>query len=369
MSRRHLSVLVGVVLVAASCGGDGSADVTTTAPASSTTSAIVSTTAALSTTSGTPTTSTPSVTTTAPTSSTSSTTTSTTSTTTVAPRTGVVVSIPVGSDGVEYRGSGNEQEITGPSLLAIDPGDGIHMFDPVGARILSFHSGTETSSIDLAALDIASVTAMAANPDHLVLVEIFFQPERNRVHRVRYDGALIQTIELPPGLRLEDGLSGVRSGPAEEIILEFAGGTFFAVWNQGSGTFVDAPAITGGDSLIVPFPPDLEIGGRLITADLTNSLGGLRYLGTANDGNHLLVREDVVALEPALIVVTTVEWYSADGSFVGSARVPSLQEHYISTPPAAAMFLDGQAVALVALQDEVRVVVLQRQADRILQPG
>ncbi|MCP3972865.1 MAG: hypothetical protein GY720_00060 [bacterium] len=277
--------------------------------------------------------------------------------------------IPVGPEGVEYRGSGDEQEITGPSLLAIDPENAIHIFDPVGNRILSFRHGSEAAQIDLAALDILSVTAMAANADHLVLVEIFFRPERNRVHRVRYDGTLIQTIELPPGLRLEDGLSGVRAGPQEDIILEFAGGAFFAVWDPDSRMFADAPAIVGGTSLIVPFPPDLEIGGRLITADLTNSLGGLRYLGAAADGNHLVVREDVLTLDPAVLVVTTIEWYSEDGAFVGSARIPSLQDHYISTPPATAMFLDGRAVALMALQDEVRVIVLQRQADRILQPG
>lgn len=341
-------------LVVSSCSGEVSDPTSTSAQGPATTA-----TAAATTTSSAP------ATTAAPAAST----TASPSTTTIAgatpPGEGVLYSIPVGPDGVEYRGSGDEQEITGPSLLAIDPANRVHIFDPVGGRVLSLHEGGETS-IDLRALDILSVTAMAANADHMVLVEIFFQPERNRVHRVGFDGSLIETIELPPGLRLEDGLSGVRSGQGEEILLEFAGGASFAVWDPGIGAFADLPAIASGPSLIVPFPPDLEIGGRLITADLTNGFGGLRYLGAATNGEHLVVREDVTSLDPVVTVVTTIEWYSADDGFVGSARVPPLEDQHISTPPPVAMFSDGQVAALVAFSDEVQVVVLSRQPDRIL---
>lgn len=367
-------VVVAWLLIVAACGGsvdsvDSSSTVqaaTTAVPGTTLTSSTAPTTATTQPGTTQPSTTLPTTTqpsTTVPTTTLPSTTLPTTTQTPLPPGDGeAVVTIPVGGDGVEYRGGGDEQEITGPSLLAIDPAGGIHIVDPVGLRVLSYLEGDE-ASIDLEPIDVLSVTAMAATTDHLILVEIFFQPERNRIHRLEYDGNLRETIELPVGFRLEDGLSGVRSGPGDQIVLEFEGGSRFGIWD--GATFAHAVSLTEGGVTMTPVPPDLLIGAWRANADLTMGLGGLRYLGTATDGSHLIVREDVTATDPLILVDTSIEWYSSAGVLVASALVPPLGEQFISTPPGIAMFSDGRGAVLVASEDQVRVVVLKPRAGRI----
>ncbi|MDJ0925955.1 MAG: hypothetical protein QNJ77_15495 [Acidimicrobiia bacterium] len=272
--------------------------------------------------------------------------------------------MPIGPGGIEYSGSGDEQEITGPSLLAADPNGGLHFYDPVGRRILTL-DGREWTEIDMAALDIASVTALAANSQHLIAIEIFFQPVRNRIHRIGFEGDIVETIEIPEGFRLEDGLSGVRSDIAGRIIVEFAGGEFYAVWNGPDLGFEMVNQLDVDGYTITPQVPDLLIGDVLLAAELTAGLGGLRYLTTTSDGFHIVERQDVLSLDPEFLVVSTVEWYASDGALLGAARIPPLQDQYISTPPPVAILPDGRAVALVALEDEVRLDVLPRQSERI----
>ena len=364
MKVRTWPALVAGLLVVASCGGS-TEPATSGAPGNATTSSAPPTTVATTTTTSLE----PGTTTTAPTTpSTTSTTTSATTTTTEPPGGGTtepIITIPVGTDGIEYRGSGDEQEIQGPSLLAIDPGGTVHIVDPVGLRVLSFAADSQ-STIDIGQLDILSVTAIAADANELLIVEVFFAPERHRVHRVGYDGSITETIDLPVGFRLEDGLSGVRGGSDGQIILEYGGSESFGVWSPTEQSFERVAALTGGPVTVTPRPPDLEIDGSVITADLTLSLGGTRYLGTAADGTHVIVREDVLATNPAFDVLTTVEWYLPDGALLGSARVPSLAEQFISQVPGIAMYPDGRVVALVAFADEVQVLELARRPDRIV---
>ncbi len=79
----------------------------------------------------------------------------------------------------------------------------------------------------------------------------------------------------------------------------------------------------------------------------------------------MIERIDVLATDPVFVVLTTIEWYSPDGTLVGSARVPALTEQYISTPPGVAMLPDGRVALLMALEDEVRVDVLEPRPGRI----
>lgn len=343
------------------CSGDSATSTSTTTggPTTTPTTVIASTTTAAAPTTTMPMTTMPTTTTTA------STTPTTAPATTVPPALGEpLVSLPVGADGIEYRGSGDEIETTGPSLFAVDPANGIHIVDPVGLRILSFTDGSQ-SSISLQPLDILGVTAIGAAQDHLLIVEVVFAPARQRVHRVGYDGTVRETIDLPPGFQLADGLSGVRAGPGGEIILEIRGGAGYGVWNDALGSFESFERLSIGGVGILADPPDLEIDGVPITADLIGTLGGLTYLGTAADGTHLVVREDVVSETPIFEVLSTVEWYSPDGELLGSARIPSLEEQFISTPPDVAMTADGRALALVARQDVVEVIELPRRPGRI----
>ncbi|MCB2224703.1 MAG: hypothetical protein KQH83_11100 [Actinobacteria bacterium] len=294
------------------------------------------------------------------------TTTAAPTTTTTLPDDGALVSLAVGGD-VEYAPSGEDLPPVGPSLLAADAGGGIHLYDPVGNRILSFTGdGYRTrSEIDLEAADILAVTAFTAASDHLLVVEVFFAPLRQRVHRVEYDGTVRETIDLPAGYGLEDGLSDVLAGDGDEIVIEYGGGAYYGAWVPESGSFLTGPALTFGGTTIVTRPPDLDIGPGTATADLAGSLGGMRYLGMTADGTVAVIREEVRVTSSVFDVLTTVEWYSPTGGFLGSARVPGLRSQAIGAPPGVAVLPDGRAVALVALPDVVQVVELPRVSVRI----
>ena len=285
--------------------------------------------------------------------------------TTSAPVLEVLPVIPVGEGGIQYRGSGNEQEITGPTLLAVDPAGGVHIHDPEGGRIWSF-TGSDPVVIDLFAIDILAIQAMAAAPDHLVVVEIFFGPVRHRVHRLSYDGVILETVELPDGLRLEDGLSGVFTDPESAIVVEFGGGAAFAKWNERRQEFVAGPDLQLASTEYRIVPGGAELFAAFVDAELTG-LGGLRYLGSSTDGSvSVLVRDAVIEVDPAFVVLTTVEWYDEAGRFLGSARVPSVDAQHTDQAPGLAVTPDGRVLALMTTPTAVEVVQLERTPERIL---
>jgi hypothetical protein len=275
------------------------------------------------------------------------------------------VSINVGPDGVEYRGGAEDLETTGPSLLAVDEAGRIHVVDPAGSRIIGFGTGDPTS-IDLQALDIASVTAIAADGTDLILVEIFFAPTRQRVHRLAADGTLVLTVDLPEGFRLEDGLSGVLAAGDGGVIIEFQGGAAYGRYEASDQSFSLQTRVDVRGVDVQPDAPNITIDGARITADLTMGLGGLRYLGTAADGTHVVERVDVVSTDPAFVVVRTVEWYSPGGVLLGSALVPGIEEQAIDQVPGLAITTDGRVYVLIALDTAVEVWQLAREPGRTI---
>lgn len=351
-------VLPGLFLVA-SCGGGSSGVTTSTADAPPTTEPLPSITTAV-----TSTTPTNAVTTTSPPPTPSTTLPPTTATTQPPGVPGPLVSLPVGAGGIEYRGGGPELERTGPTVFAVDPDGGIHIADPVGRRVVSVVDGVQTV-VELVPLDVLAVTAMSAADDHLLVVEVFFSPVRQRLHRLGYDGVIRESIDLPEGFRLENGLSGVRSGAGEDIVLEYEEGAHYGVWDAATGTFEMLDRLTIGPTTVVSRAPDLVIDGTTITADLEGVAGGLVYLGTAADGTHLVLRHDVTVVDGVFVVLSTVEWYAPGGELLGSARIPAIDEQFISAPPGIAMTADGRALALVALEDAVEVIELPRRPGRI----
>jgi hypothetical protein len=272
--------------------------------------------------------------------------------------------IPIGPDGIEYLGGAEDLQRTGPSRLAIDPAGGFHLYDPMGRRIWSFTTAG-TTRIDTAALDVRAVETLAAGPEHMVVVEVFFAPQRHRVHRIDYDGTLLETIEIPGGFRLADGLTGVLTAAGGEIVLELELGGSYGVWDDGAGAFERTNTLTLGNTTVTNVAEGIEINGNLATADLKGSRGGMRYLGTASDGTVVVVREDVLSMAPRFEVVATVEWYSSDGALLGSARAPLIDDHFIDQAPGLAMAPDGRVYALVAREDAVEVIELERRPGRI----
>ena len=65
-------------------------------------------------------------------------------------------------------------------------------------------------------------------------------------------------------------------------------------------------------------------------------------------------------------MLVTVEWYTAGGDLLGSARAPSLESQFIDQVPGLAMADDGAVFAVVALEDRVEVIELRRLPHRIV---
>lgn len=251
----------------------------------------------------------------------------------------------------------------GPGLIAVTEDGAAHIFDPVDGRLVRA-TADDVQFIDLFALDVYSVTALAADGLELILVEVFFGPERHRIHRIDATGAISSSVDLPIGFRLEDGLSGVLSDDDGDVILEFGGGDTYGRYDAASGTFDrDSSAVIRGVE-VIPAAPDVLIDGILITADLVGDFGGLRYLATDDGGRHVVERVDVLDMNP-LRVLRTVEWYSATGEILGSARVPAIDEQAIDVAPGIAVDGRGHVVALLALQEQVVVLPLDPAPGRI----
>lgn len=242
--------------------------------------------------------------------------------------------------------------------------DGVaHIFDPVERR-LAHASAAGLDFTDLVALDILSVTAMAADELDLVLVEVFFGPVRQRIHRLDPSRNVVATIDLPPGFRLEDGLSGVFADDDGDIVLEFRGGELYGRYDAATGTFASERSPVVRRVEVDPRPPDLLVDGVELTADLKGDFGALRYLATDITGRHIVERTDVLSTSP-VEVLRTVEWYAPDGQFLLSALVPSLEEQAIDQPPGLAVMPAGDVIVLLALEDAVVVRPLVGDPQRI----
>jgi hypothetical protein len=124
-----------------------------------------------------------------------------------------VVTIPVGEDGVQYRGVGiPNMEITGPNALAVLPDESFVVADLIDNRLLRYDSaGHLLKTIDLYPRDIVNITDLRASETGLFVLEISFNvaPPRYKVHHLSFEGDLKASYEIPESFHLENGLSGM----------------------------------------------------------------------------------------------------------------------------------------------------------------
>lgn len=271
--------------------------------------------------------------------------------------------IPVGPNGIEYRG-GDEIETSGPVAFGVGQDGSIHIVDPVGDRILSFRADGSTAEIDLQSIGVLSAPFMTVASDHLVVVEIFFAPVRERVHRIGFDGSIIRSFELPIGGLLQDGLAGVAVDEADRIHLVIESGIRYLQLDDASRDYTTLDSFTKHGVTVTKGEFDVTVDGTTIPADVSGEFGGLRLLDVAVDGTVVLVREDVVSTSPVTVVMS-VEWWTPQGEFVGSAAV-DLDAQAIDFAPGLAAAPDGTALVMYARDDVVEVVALDQSAERFL---
>ncbi len=278
----------------------------------------------------------------------------------------IVFSIPVGPDGVQYRGFGiPEMLVTGPNALSVLPDGSFVVADLIDNRLLHYDSrGQLQNAIHLDSLDIVNVSDMQTAGGDLYLKEIsgyHVTPARNRIIRLSPEGRIISSYDIPDEFRLADNLPGIGVDGDGRILFDSGGGLQQLV--DAAGAWAPAPTdgyayhgqryrmdYSHGDPAIVG-------EGLHVRTRMTMVFGSLQILGGLPDGRFYVIREDLVSDNPFIRVDLTVHLLSADGRQLGVARYP-LDERLYHVDRALALGPDGYVYAMLPQEDSIHIVRL-----------
>jgi hypothetical protein len=277
----------------------------------------------------------------------------------------LVFSLPVGEDGVQYRGEGvPDALVEGPSALGVFSDGTFAMADQACQCLLRFsQAGELLNRVGLQSLNIHILSDMAAAGEDFLVLEAGFgpMPEIYRVYRVSPSGELRDTFDLPGWARHETGLSGISSWPSGEILLEMEGGSRSYLLLDANGRMAAGQEMsrygTGSTAERELSWKDPETGANLtVSTDFTFGIGGLRLLSLNPDNSIHVLRMDMVD-ETVIQVDQTIHWISGKGDQLGVARFPQNESYYyvensLATGP------DGNVYALIPRPERVDVVRL-----------
>ncbi len=292
------------------------------------------------------------------------------------PAQNLVVSIPVRQpDGLTYADEREEMNPWGPSAFVVAGNGDFIVADTAARRLRRFSPrGELLQTIDLAPFGVARADDLALLGDHVLVLDTGAAVPR--VLRIAPGGRLVATYPLPDGLRLPDGLSGIRAAEDGSILVEREGIRLSTlVRPDGTVDVADLPGLrrAGRTFSVQPVAPGknattgtILIDGRRLTLSVEHTLTGLRLLGAFDDGRFLLVVEQAVIGE-RVHVDKTIRLYDIGGRLLGMARYP-LDEQYTYVPHPLEAGPDGAVYALVTLPDrvEIRRLTLVHSLDPII---
>jgi hypothetical protein len=282
----------------------------------------------------------------------------------------LVFSLPLGQDGVQYRGEGiPDALVEGPSALGVFLDGTFAIADQACQCLLRVsRTGELLNRVGLQSLNIHMLSDMAAAGEDFLVLEAGFgpMPEIYRVYRVSPAGELRDTFDLPEWARHETGLSGISSWPSGEILLEMEGGSRSYLLLDANGRMTAGQEMsrygTGSTAERELSWKDPETGANLtVNTHFTFGIGGLRLLSLNPDRSLHVLRMDMVD-ETVIQVDQTVHWISSKGDRLGVARFPQHESYYyvensLATGP------DGNVYALIPRPERVDVVRLFFYAD------
>jgi hypothetical protein len=268
---------------------------------------------------------------------------------------GVVFTVPVGPDGIQY---GAEQ--TGPMALAVAADGTFWIADTQGNRLLHYDpQGTQLKRIDLNGYGVhGAADVEPVGSDILALC-------CGRVLRLTGGGDLLAAYDIPDGLGPEGGLTGLAVGDHGEVLLEFEMGAEVAqlVDAQGalkpvplSGYTHDGKLYKARQSGSWTSEGTIVAGSIRIEVTVPNILAGLWILGFTPAGNLYAVVDEMVST-PTVWVDQTVRLYGQAGQLLGLARVP-VAERYTYVQNGLTVGPDGCVYALLTHPERVEVVRL-----------
>jgi hypothetical protein len=243
----------------------------------------------------------------------------------------VIFSVPVGGKGVHYEGVGVPETLPwGPAAFTVAPDGTFWIADSVKSRLLHYsREGQDLGAIGLAGL-VVGIGDVAASSSEVLALDIAAQVPK--ILRLSQSGDVVANYELPVGLRLENGLTGIALGQTGEILVELEGGGRIFQLIDAQGEY--RPAQMQG----------YAYGG------------GPTFLGANADGSFYVIGEQVISSAP-IQVDQTVLYLDAAGEQVGIARAP-LAEQLVYVAHGLAIGPDGAVYALVTRLESVDIVRL-----------
>ncbi len=276
----------------------------------------------------------------------------------------ILFEVPVGDGGVGYANVGREEtQAYGPSALAVTPEGDIWIADVVNNRLHRYSvAGDHIDGIDLTEYEVAVPADLAAGPYGLLLLDVYPATQRYRVVQLDIEGSFEAAYDLPKGLWLEDGLTGVTWSPQGHIWVELEYG------NRTALLTIDGPVVTFEDSLGYPYPggafspgPDpfaYQAGPHRVQLDSTAGLGGVTLIGVNPDGSFVLQMDEVTqGPGGTLEVAETLHLFNSDGRRLGGSVFP-LSDQFVYVEHSLVLAPDGTICALLTKPHSIAVARL-----------
>lgn len=286
----------------------------------------------------------------------------------------IVFTIPVGENGIYYEGVGVPEMLTwGPAAFTVSPDGSFWIADTVGNRLLHFDShGGLLEKINLDGYIVGASDLVVTKSGVITVLDQASMPPK--IVQFASGGGVLGRHELPDGLRLGDGLSGISLGDQGEVLVEREGGAYVQQFLGAHGNPVQAAPTKGNlhnDKLYRAHPSGLtsanpkqgtfQAGDITIEVNTAHDLGTLTILGFGPDNSLYVVLEEL-AQNPNLQVDKTIRHYDAQGSLMGIARMP-LAEQYTYVAHGLSIGPDGSVYALATYPDHAEILRLAFESE------
>jgi len=271
---------------------------------------------------------------------------------------------------VFYEGVGIPEMLAwGPAALTVAQDGSFWIADTAGSRLLRYNSlGESLSTLDLEGM-VVGVTDVAVPDRSIFILDGAALPAK--VLQFDKEGTLVQKHDLPDGLRLENGLTGISLGDSGEVLVEREGGAYVTQFLDAHGESIELITTNGylhhGNlfkTQISGLTSDSSNSGTIfagsnqIEIETENNLGGIRFLGFGLKDDFFVILEELM-MDPAsgLQVDQTIRHYNASGELLGLARAP-IADQYTYVEQGLAVGQDGSVYFLATRSDRIEVLKL-----------
>jgi hypothetical protein len=270
----------------------------------------------------------------------------------------------VGETGVSYDLDGDPP--SGPSSFTVMDDGTVVIADTIAMRrgeprLLRFTaSGARLEPFELATEDVAAIVDVVSLGSELAVLDVFVAMDRYRVLMVDEAGQVTQSIDVPPGLRFEAGLTGLMADD-DGLLLEYEfGNRYVRVTDAGEVLSEVSPFYRGSEVIVTPEPDlltKLNVGMDSYKVRRETELGGVRVLGVAPNGTTLIVIDEVDTSEGAFRVTRRVQRRSPDGDVMGEV-VLDVADQYVEIARTLEVGPTGVVLHLLSAPDHLQVRVL-----------